>query len=336
MHDAARPGRPDARATTRERERAAALAAVVEDLGAELSLRPLLERILDRSITLLGGDAGSICLVDEAGRRLPQGGRHRRRVPVRARLSAQRGRHRRGGRAAGLRGVPTTTPRCPAGTCPRRTVCRCAASSASRSGGAWASSAPASSSAATRTAPSARRTPGLLELFATHAALAITYARLHESRRDHRPGRGRRRGAQPHGPRGPRHGGQGARLGAPSAALRRGGPGRGPRLRAAGRHRGGSRRRPLRARGDAAQRARAGALAARGPLARGGPGAGAGLGQPHRRRRRTPRGGRRAGPAADRGGALALPHRPGGAHQRPAPRRGRLGAHRPRLRALGP
>jgi signal transduction histidine kinase/DNA-binding NarL/FixJ family response regulator len=38
---------------------------VVEDLGAELSLRPLLERILDRSIQLLEGDAGSISLVDE-------------------------------------------------------------------------------------------------------------------------------------------------------------------------------------------------------------------------------------------------------------------------------
>ncbi len=48
------------------RERAAALTAVVEDLAGELSLRPLLERILKRSIELLGCDAGSICLVDEA------------------------------------------------------------------------------------------------------------------------------------------------------------------------------------------------------------------------------------------------------------------------------
>ncbi|MGZ8580305.1 MAG: response regulator [Actinomycetota bacterium] len=48
------------------RERAAALTAVVEDLAGELSLRPLLERILKRSIQLLGCDAGSICLVDEA------------------------------------------------------------------------------------------------------------------------------------------------------------------------------------------------------------------------------------------------------------------------------
>jgi DNA-binding NarL/FixJ family response regulator/signal transduction histidine kinase len=45
---------------------AAALTAVVEDLAGEFSLRPLLERILLRSIELLDGDAGSICLVDQA------------------------------------------------------------------------------------------------------------------------------------------------------------------------------------------------------------------------------------------------------------------------------
>jgi signal transduction histidine kinase/DNA-binding NarL/FixJ family response regulator len=49
----------------RGREPAAALTAVVEDLAGELSLRPLLERILRRSTELLGCDAGSICLVDE-------------------------------------------------------------------------------------------------------------------------------------------------------------------------------------------------------------------------------------------------------------------------------
>ena len=43
-----------------------ALGAVVEDLAGELSLRPLLERILKHSTELLGSDAGSICLVDEA------------------------------------------------------------------------------------------------------------------------------------------------------------------------------------------------------------------------------------------------------------------------------
>jgi signal transduction histidine kinase/DNA-binding NarL/FixJ family response regulator len=48
------------------REPAAALTAVVEDLAGELSLRPLLERIIRRSTELLGCDAGSICLVDEA------------------------------------------------------------------------------------------------------------------------------------------------------------------------------------------------------------------------------------------------------------------------------
>jgi signal transduction histidine kinase/DNA-binding NarL/FixJ family response regulator len=61
----ARPEGDERRATERDREPTAALAAVVEDLAGELSLRPLLERILMRSIELLGGDAGSICLVDE-------------------------------------------------------------------------------------------------------------------------------------------------------------------------------------------------------------------------------------------------------------------------------
>ena len=56
-----RPG-----ATPGHREPTAALTAVVEDLAGELSLRPLLERILKRSTELLGCDAGSICLVDEA------------------------------------------------------------------------------------------------------------------------------------------------------------------------------------------------------------------------------------------------------------------------------
>ena len=60
-----RPARAPAVAVP-EREPAAALTAVVEDLAGELSLRPLLERILRRSTELLGSDAGSICLVDEA------------------------------------------------------------------------------------------------------------------------------------------------------------------------------------------------------------------------------------------------------------------------------
>jgi DNA-binding NarL/FixJ family response regulator/signal transduction histidine kinase len=49
----------------RDLEPTASLTAVVEDLAGELSLRPLLERILKRSTELLGCDAGSICLVDE-------------------------------------------------------------------------------------------------------------------------------------------------------------------------------------------------------------------------------------------------------------------------------
>jgi signal transduction histidine kinase/DNA-binding NarL/FixJ family response regulator len=63
----ARPVSGDGRpvAPDRAREHTAALTAVVEDLAGELSLGPLLERILMRSIELLGCDAGSICLVDE-------------------------------------------------------------------------------------------------------------------------------------------------------------------------------------------------------------------------------------------------------------------------------
>jgi DNA-binding NarL/FixJ family response regulator/signal transduction histidine kinase len=45
---------------------ALAVTAVAEDLAGEFSLRPLLERILLRSTQLLGCDAGSICSVDEA------------------------------------------------------------------------------------------------------------------------------------------------------------------------------------------------------------------------------------------------------------------------------
>ena len=43
-----------------------AVTAVAQDLAGEFSLRPLLERILLRCTELLGCDAGSICSVDEA------------------------------------------------------------------------------------------------------------------------------------------------------------------------------------------------------------------------------------------------------------------------------
>jgi signal transduction histidine kinase/DNA-binding NarL/FixJ family response regulator len=45
---------------------AVALHGLVEDLAGKFELQPLLERILRRSVELLGGDAGSICSVDEA------------------------------------------------------------------------------------------------------------------------------------------------------------------------------------------------------------------------------------------------------------------------------
>ena len=52
-------------ADTRDREPTAALSAVAEDLAGELSLGPLLERILMRSTELLGSDAGAKAVSDE-------------------------------------------------------------------------------------------------------------------------------------------------------------------------------------------------------------------------------------------------------------------------------
>jgi hypothetical protein len=105
-----------ASASALEGERSAALAAVVEDLGAELSLRPLLEHAA----------------------------------------------------------VPGGTWRRASGSC-------CAASSAFRSAGARASSARC---VVFSRDPLRVFTPAdaeLLELFAKHAALAITHSRLHEA-----------------------------------------------------------------------------------------------------------------------------------------------------------
>ena len=63
-----RPPQDAARATETQSQaqaQADALASVVEDLAGKFSLRPLLDRILRRSVELLGADAGSICSVDE-------------------------------------------------------------------------------------------------------------------------------------------------------------------------------------------------------------------------------------------------------------------------------
>ena len=178
--DARTIGATDGPRAVGEREPTAALTAVVEDLAGELSLRPLLERILRRSTELLGCDAGSICLVDEAAgvyrkeadigiacqsgmvfplnegvtgaivartgpghlRRLREG--PRRPCEARGPTGAQR-RHRR----AHL--VARSHRRCLRGLLPRSR----ASSSAEDS--------------------------ELLELFAKHAAIAITNARLHEA-----------------------------------------------------------------------------------------------------------------------------------------------------------
>ncbi len=159
---------------------AAALTAVVEDLAGELSLRPLLERILKRSTELLGCDAGSICLVDEAagvyrkeadigiacqsGKVFPlsegtTGAVVTRRGPVifddYADVPGGHVRPEDRGALKGVIGVPIWWRGAIVGSCvvftrdPRRTF------------------TPADAE--------------LLELFAKHAAIAITNARLHEA-----------------------------------------------------------------------------------------------------------------------------------------------------------
>lgn len=47
------------------RDKVDALTGAVEDLAGQFTLQPLLRRILSRAVSLLGGGAGSICIVDE-------------------------------------------------------------------------------------------------------------------------------------------------------------------------------------------------------------------------------------------------------------------------------
>ena len=173
------PGIEPAAGTADAQARADALASVVEDLAGKFSLQPLLERILRRSVELLGCDAGSICIVDEAagiyrkeadfgiacqsGRSFPlsegmTGAVVARRGPV---IFAEYA-HVPGGHVApsdratlhGVIGVPIIWRGAVIGACivfsrdPTRSF----------------------------TDSDAR----LLELFATHAALAIVNARMHE------------------------------------------------------------------------------------------------------------------------------------------------------------
>ena len=177
ISDTRTPGGPTA---VRVREHATALAAVVEDLGAELSLGPLLERILNRSIRLLGGDAGSICLVDEVkgvyrkeadlGVACQSGQVFPLTEGVTGAVVAQRGSvifedygEVPGGHAAvadrvslrGVIGVPIWWRTVIIGTCVVFSRNRDRVFSADDA--------------------------ELLELFANHAALAITYAKLHEA-----------------------------------------------------------------------------------------------------------------------------------------------------------
>jgi transcriptional regulator with GAF, ATPase, and Fis domain len=239
----------------------AALTAVAEDLAGELSLRPLLERILRRSTELLGCDAGSICLVDEAA------GVYRKEADIGVACQSGQvfplnegvtgaivarggpvifedygqvpGGHVRPedrGTLKGVIGVPIRWRGDIVGACvvftrdPRRIF----------------------------TSEDAE----LLEMFAKHAAIAITNARLHEAaRRPLEPSGDRRRNRMARGAR--YRGGDSRRCCSSSGRARchRGGTG--------GRGVGDRRAAPPRARSrDAAQRARARALAARGPLAR--------------------------------------------------------------------
>ena len=171
---------PERPPSARERERVTALEAVVEDLGAELSLRPLLERILERSIQLLEGDAGSISLVDEAagvyrkeadiGVACQSGGVFPLSEGVTGAVVARRGSVAFGDYGE-VRGghVPEAD----------RATLRAVIGVPIWWGPSIIGSCVVFSRDGDRTFDDDDAT--LLELFAKHAALAITYARLHES-----------------------------------------------------------------------------------------------------------------------------------------------------------
>ena len=318
------------RAAARERERAAALAAVVEDLGAELSLRPLLERILERSITLLGGDAGSICLVDEAA------GVYRKEADIG--VACQSGRvfpltEGVTGAVVGRRAsvVFDDYAEVPGGHVPE-------ADRASLRGVIgvpiwWRTSIIGSCVVFSRDPDRtfSAEDAHLLELFAKHAALAITYARLHEAAEAN----ARAEAAAEERNRMAREVHDTVAKGLVSVLLHL-------RTAEAGLEAGhdaelavgaerGARGGAVRPGGDAAQRARAGARR-----------------RSRAARWRRPSSGSWPGPTAParptcgwwwparrarcrRRGPRALPDRPGGAHQRAAPRGRPLGARRHRL-----
>lgn len=178
-----RPGTRTSAAPARDAhaaERVDALAAVVEDLGAELSLQPLLERILDRSIGLLEGDAGSICLVDELA------GTYRKEADLG--VTCQSGRvfplsEGVTGAVVAARGsvIFADYSEVPGGHVPaeERVLLRGVIGVP-----IWWRTAIIGSCVVFSRDPARRfsaEDAQLLELFAKHAALAITYARLHES-----------------------------------------------------------------------------------------------------------------------------------------------------------
>ena len=317
-----------------DRGQAAALTAVVEDLAGELSLRPLLERILKRSTELLGCDAGSICLVDEAagvyrkeadigiacqsGKVFPlsegtTGALVSRRGPVIFENYADvpGGHVRPEDREAlkGVIGVPIW----------------------------WRGQIVGSLVVFTRDPSRAfvEEDAELLELFAKHAAIAITNARLHEAAESN----ARAEAAAAERNRMAREVHDAFAQGLVSVLLQ---------LRAAqGAIADGHPDEATAALAEARTAAEAvfeetrrsvlgsGALAARRAHAGGSAGVGARVGEPHRRDRRTSGDGRQPGGAGPRGRAHAVPDRAGGAHERDPSRAGDVRAGRARLRADG-
>ena len=315
-------------------EPAAALTAVVEDLAGELSLRPLLERILKRSTELLGCDAGSICLVDEAA------GVYRKEADIG--IACQSGKvfpltEGTTGAVVARRGpvIFEDYGDVPGGHV--RPEDREALKGVIGVPIWWRGAIVGSLVVFTRDPSRAfvHEDAELLELFAKHAAIAITNARLHEAaesnaRAEAAAAERNRMAREVHDAFA-----QGTRVGVAAAPS---GPGS-DRRRQARRSDRRARRGPdggrSRLRGDEAQRARTGALTAGRPFARRGARARARLGEPDGCDRRPPRDGGQPGGSLARRCPHVVPDRPGGAHQRDPPRPGRVGSGRAGVLAHG-
>ena len=294
---------------------------LAEDLAGEFELRPLLERILRRSVELLGGDAGSICSVDEAT------GFYRKEADIG--VSCQSGQvfpltEGMTGAVVRARGPVhfadyRTVPGGHVTTEDRETLRGVVGVPILWRGGVVGACVVFSRDPErvfTRT-DSAR-----LELFARHAAIALANARLYQEAEAH----ARAEAAAAERDRLVREVHDTVAQGLASvivhldAAGREAEPGRGDRP--------GPTVRRDRAGRDPPYGPRAGAVPARGPVAGRGAAAGARLGQPDRQPRRPAGRGRHPGVAAGRAGAPAVPHGPGSADERGPARRCPIGADR--------